>query len=80
MKKRIGKAHAAREGCGSIVHKQASIATVNRARGIPDQRAAAKEQSEIERCSKHYGYRSGPDSAGNRRPIPIRTMKSLAMR
>jgi hypothetical protein len=43
----------------------------------PEGRSAAKGQWEADKCSKHFGYRL-KGKAGNRRPIPMTSAKSLA--
>jgi len=44
-----------------------------------NERTAAKEKWEAERCSTHYGYRL-KGKAGSKRPVPRRSVKSLAVR
>jgi len=45
----------------------------------PEGRSAAKAQWEADKCCKHFGYRL-KGKAGNRRPIPMTSAKSLATR
>jgi hypothetical protein len=72
------QANAAREGRGSTIREQAFISAANRVRRITEQRAAAKTEWEEKRMSRHCGYRNG--KAGSRRPIPMKSKKSLASR
>jgi hypothetical protein len=72
------QANAARERRGSTVREEAFTSAANRARRITEQRAAAKAEWEERRLSKHYGYRDG--KAGSRRPVPMKSRKSLASR
>jgi len=44
---------------------------------LPKERSEAKAQWEADICSKHFGYRLN-GKAGNRRPIPMTSTKSLA--
>jgi len=72
------QANAAREGRGSTIREQAFISAANIVRRITEQRAAAKTEWEEKRMSRHCGYRNG--KAGSRRPIPMKSKKSLASR
>ena len=72
------QANAARERRGSTVREEAFTSAANRARRITEQRTAAKAEWEEKRLSKHYGYRDG--KAGSRRPVPMKSRKSLASR
>jgi hypothetical protein len=69
---------SARGGRGSTVRQQSFISAANRERSITEQRAAVKAEWEGKRLSKYYGYRNG--KAGSRRPIPMKSKKSLASR
>jgi len=49
------------------------------ARKISEEWSAANEQWDVDRCSKHFGYRL-KGKAGAKRSIPMTSVKSLAAR
>jgi len=73
------QANAAREDSGSTSVSE-HISRQRTGPGGPPNSERLRKQWESERCSKHCGYRSGPDKAGSRRQIPTRSKKSLATR
>jgi hypothetical protein len=55
------------------------ISASNRERQISEGSSAAKPEWEADKCSKHFSYRLN-GKAGTKRPIPMRSVKSLAAR
>jgi hypothetical protein len=71
------QANLAREAKGSTTIEWPYTSASNRTRRISEGRLAAMAQWEADKCSKHFGYRL-KSKAGNRRPIPMASAKSLA--
>ena len=51
----------------------------NRTSRISEEKSAAKAEWEADKCSKHHGYRL-KGKAGSKRPIPMNSVKTLAVR
>jgi hypothetical protein len=51
----------------------------NRTRPISEAKSAVNAQWEAPKCSKHHGHRV-KGTAGNKRPIPVNSVKPLAAR
>jgi hypothetical protein len=61
-----------------VIERPYTLAS-NRARQISEGRSAAKVKWEADQCSKHFSYRL-KGKGGTKRPIPMRSVKSLAAR
>jgi len=73
------QANVAREARGDMATERPYTTAANTARRISERRSAAKVKWEADKCGQHFGYRL-KGKAGTKRPIPMRSVKSLAAR
>jgi hypothetical protein len=74
------QANQAREGPkAGTVRERIYTSAANRTRRISETKTAAKGKWEADKCGKHHGYRL-KGKAGCKRPIPMNSVKSLAVR
>jgi len=74
------QANLARKGHRTgTVRERVYTSAANRTRRISEAKTAAKAEREVDKCSKHHGYRLN-GKAGSKRPIPMNSVKPLAAR
>jgi len=72
------QANVAHEARWDMATERPDTSAANTARRISERRSAAKAKWEADKCVQHFGYRL-KGKAGNTRPIPMTSVKSLAV-